>query len=73
MASRMWTCALAGLVLTACATTGAPGRHMTPDEYAERYNADYDSAKVAAVQRWAQARGATVVWINYPRKKPEGT
>ena len=73
MKMRMWICALASLMLAACATTGAPGRRVTQDEYAERYNADYDSAKVAAVEQWAQARGATVRWINYPRKKPSGS
>jgi hypothetical protein len=73
MAPRLWICALASLGLTACATSGAPGRRMTLDEYTAHYNADYDSAKVAAVQEWAQRRGATVVWLNYPRKKPDGS
>ena len=70
MTLRLWICALASLMLTACATTGAPGRRMSLDEYTAQYNADYDSAKVTAVQQWAEKRGATIVWINYPRKKP---
>jgi hypothetical protein len=31
-------------------------------------NDDYDAGKVATVTQWAQAHGATVVWIHYPTK-----
>ena len=72
MASRLTICALASLTLTACATTGGPGRSDAADAYAERFNADYDATKVAAVQQWAQVHGATVFWVNYPTKKTGG-
>ena len=31
---------------------------------------DVDAGKIAAVNQWAWQRGATVVWVNYPRARP---
>ncbi|HEY0231380.1 MAG TPA: hypothetical protein VGC55_09015 [Dokdonella sp.] len=31
---------------------------------------DVDAGKIAAVNQWAWQRGATVVWVNYPRPRP---
>lgn len=73
MRTRFLLAAAAGLSLSACATVGPPPRWASPDVYAERYNADYDATKVAAVTQWAHVHGATVLWINYPTKKPGGT
>ena len=73
MSMRLAIYALAGLALGSCATTGSPMRSTAAQMQSERYNADYDAAKVAAVTRWAEVRGATVVWVHYPRKKSDGT
>lgn len=56
--------ALAGtfLVLGGCASMG--GSRMTNSQYGP----DVDVGKVMAVNQWAQTKGATVVWINYPQK-----
>ena len=56
--------ALAGmfLVLGGCASTG--GSRMTNSQYGP----DVDVGKIIAVNQWAQTKGATVVWVNYPQK-----
>jgi hypothetical protein len=59
--------AASALALVACASTGERrhGAGFDPGD-------DYDAVKVATVTQWAQARGAVVVWINYPRKRRDG-
>ncbi len=53
------------LGLSACAATpqriarGADGAMVS----------DVDAGKIAAVNQWAWQRGATVVWVNYPRAR----
>jgi hypothetical protein len=34
--------------------------------------ADVDYGKVIAVNEWAQRRGATLMWVHYPKLPPEG-
>lgn len=59
------------LGLTACAGGTGPNG-LSRSEPVDR---DVDYVKVAAVTQWAQQRGATVVWLNYPvvpaRAKPD--
>jgi hypothetical protein len=49
-----------GLSLGACASAG--GNRLQGSSTVA------DAGKVAAVDRWAQRRGATVVWLNYPTR-----
>lgn len=50
------------LVLGGCASTG--GLRMANSQY----GSDVDMGKIIAVNQWAQTKGATVVWVNYPQK-----
>lgn len=56
--------ALAGAILVSsgCASLGPATRAN------HGFNADVDVGKVIAVNQWAQTKGATVVWVNYPQK-----
>ena len=59
----MWrtiaVCAV-GLGLGACAGTG--GQHeLLPSN-------DVDQEKVVSVNKWAETRGAVVIWVNMPTK-----
>jgi len=54
------------LGLSACA--GTPQRFERGPDGA--MVSDVDAGKVAAVNQWAWQRGATVVWVNYPRARP---
>ena len=58
------TCVIC-LGLTACAgTAGSNGiTHAVPGL---RSDQEVDYGKVAAVNQWAERKGATVIWINYP-------
>lgn len=53
------------LCLGACATSGPQHFGATED----KLNGDYDSGKVATVNRWALDHGATVIWVTYPQKR----
>lgn len=33
---------------------------------------EVDMGKVAAVNQWAQTKGATVIWLNYPLRASRG-
>ncbi|MEP7042718.1 MAG: hypothetical protein ABI843_06625 [Dokdonella sp.] len=52
--------------LSSCA--GAPQRMVRGQDGA--MVSDVDAGKIAAVNQWAWQRGATVVWVNYPRARP---
>ncbi|MEP7096561.1 MAG: hypothetical protein ABI748_02775 [Dokdonella sp.] len=52
------------LVLSACA--GSMGRNGI-SRSGPAAN-DIDVGKVAAVNQWAQVKGATVIWMNYPSR-----
>jgi hypothetical protein len=54
---------LAGVFLAGC--SGPAIRHQAQVDP----NDDFDASKVATVTQWAQARGATVVWMHYPIKR----
>jgi hypothetical protein len=59
------------LILTACAS--GPTHSQSPQEYSDKYYADYDAGKVTVVNQWAENKGARVIWINYPpRKRGDG-
>jgi hypothetical protein len=49
------------LWLSACA--GMSGNRISRSEPVGRV---IDAGKVVAVNQWAQRKGATVIWINYP-------
>jgi hypothetical protein len=51
------------LFLGGCAGTGGTrgGEHRDP-------NGEVDASKIETVSQWAQARGATIIWVHYPRK-----
>jgi len=55
-----------GLLLGGCA-----GTETRYHPYSWYSSDDVDLGKVAAVNDWAQRKGATVVWVNYP-PKPKG-
>lgn len=55
------------LCLSACASSG--GTHMARGD---QLNDDIDYEKVASVNQWAHNRGATVVWVNYPKRAKAG-
>ena len=59
--STLLAVAVTFLALAGCASTGGP-------RVANRYGADVDTEKVLIVNQWAQTKGATVVWINFPQK-----
>lgn len=66
--SRVFAVSLLMLALGACATTtGRPQREAIRD-YDQAYYRPLDAEKVAAVNIWAEKRGAKVLWINYPTK-----
>ena len=50
------------LGLSACA--GSMGRNGISRSEPLRF--EIDAGKVAAVNQWAERKGATVIWINYP-------
>jgi len=54
------------LGLSAC--SGAPQRYDRGRDGA--MIRDIDAGKIATVNQWALQRGATVVWVNYPRARP---
>ena len=56
-----------GAALSGCAGAGASMHRSQRDA-----NDDFDAGKVATVTQWAQARGATVVWMHYPTKRRSG-
>jgi hypothetical protein len=60
------------LGLSACA--GSMGRNGI--SRSEPLGREIDLGKVVAVNQWAERRGATVVWVNYPvrqsRDRPSG-
>jgi hypothetical protein len=53
-----------GLALGACASAG----HVRPATQANPGIDGYDAEKVAAVNIWAETKGAKVIWINFPTK-----
>ena len=59
--------AATSLFLTACATGSM--HSQTPQDFSDKYYADYDATKVTVVNQWAENKGARVIWINYPPKK----
>lgn len=63
--SRWVATAASSLCLCACATSGPQHFGATED----KLNGDYDSEKVATVNRWALDHGATVIWVTYPQKR----
>ncbi|MGA9343104.1 MAG: hypothetical protein WBV61_12335 [Rhodanobacteraceae bacterium] len=60
--------ALVGMVLalSACATGTSNLRGGPQDQ-------ELDSGKIAAVNQWAEIKGATVLWIHYPTRTKEQT
>lgn len=59
--------AAGALVLAGCATERAA---YHPDGWYSDH--DVDIGKVTAVNKWAEQKGARVMWINYPQKpKPD--
>jgi hypothetical protein len=67
MQQARWVSVLAaGVVLAGCSGPGV--RHAANVDP----NDDFDASKVATVTQWAQARGATVVWLHYPTKPRTG-
>ena len=58
--------ALFSLLLSACATTGAPASH---DPAVSADCAHVDCALMTAVDRKALMRGVTVVWVHLPEKR----
>lgn len=56
-------CAIS-MVLSACAATP----HKTGLAHRQSMDASLDVVKVVSVNQWASARGATVVWLNYPTR-----
>lgn len=52
------------LAVSACAGTAGPNGLAR----GSRMDNDIDYGKVIAVNQWAERRGATVMWINYPKK-----
>jgi hypothetical protein len=50
------------LALGGCASMGGA------EHPGSRFGSDVDVSKVIAVNQWAETKGATVVWINYPQK-----
>ena len=67
MQRARWAWVLASVVVLAgCAGPGIrQGAQVDPND-------DFDAGKVATVTQWAQARGATVVWLHYPTKRRTG-
>lgn len=59
--SMLLVLAGAALAMGGCAAIG--GSRAT-----SYYGSDVDIGKVIAVNQWAETKGATVVWVNYPRK-----
>ena len=59
--------AIVGMILAlgACAGAGSP----RPAMQFNTDNDDYDADKVAAVNQWAETKGAKVIWINFPTKR----
>ena len=50
------------LVMGGCASMGPATR---PNH---GFSSDVDVGKVIAVNQWAETKGATIVWVNYPQK-----
>lgn len=59
--SMLLACASLFLVLAGCVSTGG-------SRAVNQYGSDVDMDKVVTVNQWAQIKGATVVWVNLPRK-----
>lgn len=53
------------------ALAGCAGETTRSQGFTEMYRGDVDWGKVATVNQWASEKGATVVWINMPRKPVE--
>ena len=51
------------LVVSACATSAGSGTRA-----GSKYGDELDQGKIIAVNRWAEMKGARVLWINLPQK-----
>ncbi len=51
------------LAVSACATSGGSGVRA-----GSKYRDGLDQGKIIAVNRWAEIKGARVLWINLPEK-----
>ena len=60
---KLFGIALMATCLCGCAT---PGTRYNPETWYSP--SDVDIAKVAAVNQWAEQKGAKIMWINYPPK-----
>ena len=54
--------AVLGMALTLAACAGTPPRHSSDSELGN----EYDAVKVLTVNKWAETKGATVIWVHYP-------
>ncbi|MCE5232641.1 MAG: hypothetical protein ABFC67_01265 [Mizugakiibacter sp.] len=50
------------------ALAGCAGETTKPQNLSGMYPGDVDWEKVASVNQWATTKGATIVWVNVPRK-----
>ena len=57
------------LIVATCATALFGGCASVPNADTTAYDDNVDSAKVAAIEQVARARGVMVQWVNYPQKK----
>ncbi|MEP6938190.1 MAG: hypothetical protein ABI846_00375 [Rudaea sp.] len=64
---------LMGVAAIAILLGGCAGTQTRFNPYSWYSSEDVDLGKIAAVNDWAQRKGATVMWINYPAKPKPGT
>ncbi|GAP66383.1 precorrin-3B C17-methyltransferase [Mizugakiibacter sediminis] len=61
----------AATLVALSALAGCAGETTRPQNLASLYPGDVDWEKVVSVNQWAERKGATVVWVNMPRKPVE--